>query len=206
MKQDNGLSTNSKHEKMKNPNTERTIPMANSGQPDFSAIEQGYTHQRDIQPIIQSLSGKISECLNAIEAEIQREKSNLAIVNRHEGEIKSDEAREHYFQAEATLAGKYEEYLAKRENIYQLVMNMDQALQEIVVGLNIRGFSKQDTLSPHPGPSTRPESPATSVAQKTPPSKKQSDGISQKALEQHAAAMFGLGPATFKNMNKGGKS
>jgi len=206
MKQNNDPSTNSEYKNMKDANTERTIPKTNNGQPDFSAIDQGYTHQKDIQPIIQGLSGKIGECLNAIETEIQREKSNLAIVNRHEGEIKSDEAREHYYQAETTIAGKYEEYLAKRENIYQLVVNMDQALQKIAGELNMNDLSKEKSTAEHSGLSTTPQSPATPVARKRSGRKKQSDDISQKALEQHAAAMFGLSPATFKNTNKGGKT
>jgi len=180
--------------------------------PDLSNAEAEYTSGQDANAVLDALPGKLKAALSAIESELQRLKKNLAVVQGHEEEINSEEAIGHYQQAEAEIAGKHNQILSVRENLYQQILAVDQAVQgvldELGVGQDIdqpggkRPQGKPRTskpaqakTSPHKPSQVKKATGQKAPAPKSPKSKKESEGLSEQAIAQHAAATLGLSPA-----------
>jgi len=187
--------------------------------PDLSNAESKYASGQDVNAVLDALPGKLKAGLSAIDAELKRLKKNLGVVQGHEEEINSEEALGHYQQAEAEIAGKHDQILSMRENLYQQIITVDQAVQgmldELGVGQNMDQPGRKGIQGkPRAGKPTRTNTskqkppPARKAAgQKAPPrkspkGKNESEGLSEQALAQHAAATFGLSPAVINKALK----
>jgi len=105
--------------------------------PDQTNAESKYTSGQDVNAVLDALPGKLKAGLSAIDSELKRLKKNLAVVQGHEEEINSEEALGHYQQAEAEIAGKYDQILSMRENLYQQIITVDQAVQGVLDELGV---------------------------------------------------------------------
>jgi len=181
--------------------------------PDLSNTEVESSSEQDVDAVLDALPGKLRAGLNAIGSELERLKKNLAVVQGHEEEINSEEALGHYQQAEAEIANKYNQILSLRENLYQQILTVDQAVQGVLDELGVgKDMDQPGTKRTHGKPRTSKPSQAKTTPQKpspgkknaggkapsrkSPKSKEESEGLSDQALAQHAAATLGLSPAT----------
>jgi len=188
------------------PMRERAVPQ------DLSNAEAEFTSGQDANAVLDALPGKLKAGLDAIESELKRLKKNLAVVQGHEKEINSEEALVHYEQAEAEIAQKYNQILSVRENLYQQVLSVDQAVQGVLDELGVGQDSDQSggkrsqgkprsnkptqaKTSPQKSSPVKKTTAPKAPAPKSSKSKKESESLSEKAMAQHAIATFGLDPA-----------
>ena len=112
-----------------------------------------------MQGKVQGLFARLSESLEAIEAEIQRCKRNLSLVAEHQRRLHGDEAIDQYDQAKRELEEECNRYLAMRQSIHQLVLSMDGALGKVVSGKGAGlagGGMRQEWPAPPISPSAVP--------------------------------------------------
>ena len=100
--------------------------------PDFGEIEDGLASRSEISSLIEGLPGRLRQYLESVETEIERSKRNIVTVARHEEEIGSEEALAHYIQAEADLAAKHRAALDMRQTMYQMLLDMDAAMGQVI--------------------------------------------------------------------------
>jgi len=173
-------------------------PGGGMARPDYAATGTRHASGQDIRQIIQALPGRADQALTRVESEIRRCRRNIDVVIRHEGEISSPEAVGHYLQAEAELAGKHERYLAMRERIYQLAVDFDAALGQVIADAGGDGGHGQG-LSKDVEATVSPRSAAPSDARH---GGGEADGLSQEAMAQHASALFGIDAASMLSRGK----
>jgi hypothetical protein len=182
--------------------------------PDLSTMDSAYSGKHEIRGVLQALPRKLNRGLAAIESELSRLKHNHAVVRGHEEDINSEEVIPHYVQAETELAQKYDQYLSLREDLFQQVLAMDQTAQSVLDELGVEDDTGKPPstsvapvsptpTSPSPRPAARTSSPKKTAEPKRPPKKK--DDLSDRAMAQHAAAMFGLSPETMKKIKRKSK-
>ena len=148
----------------------RRIKRPNS--PEAGTADENRTDTEDIRKVTVALPEKLSRCLAALEAAIPSCEGKLAVVAQGREEIKGEGARDHYSQAELDLKKKLNGLLGMRERIYELAVNMNDSLEEMLRELHVGVESWEDQdLDEEPPKRPKVSKPAMREPDSKPPSK-----------------------------------
>jgi len=89
-----------------------------------------YAKKEALQQQVSACVGRLYECLQAVEGEIQRLQRNLLVVSAHEDMINSDSVRRPFTDAEAKLAALAKRYVRTRDRLKETIDEVHKALME----------------------------------------------------------------------------
>lgn len=135
------------------------------------ALKKQYASGADVRQALDGLPARMGPYLDALENDIRECEGNIEVVRRHQQEIRSDEARAHYLDAEDAIAARHEESLANRQRVCDLLEDVDSTMHEVMASVTGKASQKPQKTT------------ATSKEQ-------QAEGLTMEAMARHAAGMF----------------